>query len=54
VRVIKSSSYTPLIPTFSHKGEGAGTFVDTYALWEWEKAEWLSYFMHVLNGFWTL
>jgi hypothetical protein len=34
VRRIKSTSYIPLIPTFSLKGEGAGTCVDTYALWE--------------------
>jgi hypothetical protein len=34
VRRIKSISYIPLIPTFSLKGEGAGTCVDTYALRE--------------------
>jgi len=35
VRRIKSSSYVPpLIPTFSLKGEGVGTCVDTYALRE--------------------
>jgi len=28
---IKSTRYIPLIPTFSLKGEGAGTCVDTYA-----------------------
>gem|GEM_PF-1163924 len=32
VRRIKTSIYIPLIPTFSLKGEGAGTCVDTYAL----------------------
>ena len=32
VRRIKSSHYIPLIPTFSLKGEGACTCVDTYAL----------------------
>jgi hypothetical protein len=32
VRRIKSTRYIPLIPTFSLKGEGAGTCVDTYAL----------------------
>jgi hypothetical protein len=31
VRRIKSISYIPIIPTFSLKGEGAGTCVDTYA-----------------------
>jgi hypothetical protein len=31
VRRIKSISYIPLIPTFSLKGEGAGTCVNTYA-----------------------
>ena len=31
VRRIKSTHYIPLIPTFSLKGEGAGTCVDTYA-----------------------
>ena len=30
-RRIKSTSYIPLIPAFSLKGEGAGTCVDTYA-----------------------
>jgi hypothetical protein len=34
VRRIKSTSYTPLIPTFSLKGEGAGICVDTYAAGE--------------------
>jgi hypothetical protein len=34
VKRIKSTSYIPLIPTFSLKGEGAGTCVDTYALRE--------------------
>ena len=31
VRRIKTTIYIPLIPTFSLKGEGAGTCVDTYA-----------------------
>ncbi len=31
-RIIKSTSYIPLIPAFSLKGEGAATCVDTYAL----------------------
>lgn len=31
MRRIKTTIYTPLIPTFSLKGEGAGTCVDTYA-----------------------
>jgi hypothetical protein len=30
-RRIKSTIYTPLIPTFSLKGEGAGACVDTCA-----------------------
>jgi len=30
VRRIKTPTYIPLIPTFSLKGEGAGTCVDTY------------------------
>ncbi|WP_333879236.1 hypothetical protein [Methylobacter sp.] len=30
VRRIKTTTYIPLIPTFSLKGEGAGTCVDTY------------------------
>jgi len=30
-RRIKTTLYIPLIPTFSLKGEGAGTCVDTYA-----------------------
>ena len=30
VRRIKSTSYIPLIPTFSLKGEGADTCVDAY------------------------
>jgi hypothetical protein len=34
VRRIKSTVYIPLIPTFSLKGEGADTCVDTYALRE--------------------
>jgi hypothetical protein len=38
VRRIKSTSYTPLIPTFSLKGEGAGTCVDTYAKGEGDKS----------------
>jgi len=33
-RRIKSTIYIPLIPTFSLKGEGAGTCVDSYAPWE--------------------
>jgi hypothetical protein len=33
-RRIKSTSYIPLIPAFSLKGEGAGTCVDTNALKE--------------------
>jgi len=33
-RRIKTTIYIPLIPTFSLKGEGAGTCVDTYALRE--------------------
>jgi len=28
---VKTPLYIPLIPTFSLKGEGAGTYVDTYA-----------------------
>jgi len=32
VRRIKTTLYIPLIPTFSLKGEGVGTCVDTYAL----------------------
>ena len=35
-RRIKSTSYIPLIPAFSLKGEGAHTCVDTHALWERE------------------
>jgi len=31
VRRVKTTLYIPLIPTFSLKGEGAGTCVDTYA-----------------------
>jgi hypothetical protein len=31
VRRIKSTSYIPLIPAFSLKGEGAPTFVDIFA-----------------------
>jgi hypothetical protein len=30
-RRIKPTSYIPLIPAFSLKGEGTGTCVDTYA-----------------------
>jgi len=30
-RRMKSTSYIPLIPAFSLKGEGAGTCLDTYA-----------------------
>ncbi|MDO9048781.1 MAG: hypothetical protein Q7U66_13755 [Methylobacter sp.] len=30
-RRIKTTTYIPLIPTFSLKGEGAGTCVDSYA-----------------------
>jgi len=36
VRRIKTTIYIPLIPTFSLKGEGAGTCVDTYALSGWK------------------
>lgn len=31
VRRIKTTTYIPLIPTFSLKGEDVGTCVDTYA-----------------------
>jgi len=31
-RRIKSTTYTPLIPAFSLKGEGASICIDTYAL----------------------
>jgi hypothetical protein len=38
VRRIKSTVYIPLIPTYSLKGEGAGTCVDTHALGEgWDE-----------------
>jgi len=37
-RRIKSTIYIPLIPTFSLKGEGAGTCVDSYATRERARA----------------
>jgi hypothetical protein len=38
-------SYNPLIPTFSLKGEGADTCVDTYALREKEFFESIEVFL---------
>jgi len=49
-RIIKTTFYIPLIPTFSLKGEGAGTSVDTCAFGEYSRIP-LTPYDKLMTGF---